>query len=90
MVTPVQASLTADNTAPGNDYVLLSPSDSVMIPTNLNAYPRSFLITATGDVVLKSGNGNTLTFPAVPAGYIIPCSAAYLMAATTATVYALY
>ena len=86
MVAPTHASfLTADNTAPGNDYLTLTPNDSVLIPGR----PRSFFVNVTGDVVLKSSNGNTETFTALPAGYILPVTAAYLMAATTATVKAI-
>lgn len=87
MVTPITASfLTSDNTAPATDYLVLTPSDSTAIPGNV----RAFYVNVTGDVVLKSANGNTVTFSALAAGYILPCSANYLASATTATVIGLY
>jgi uncharacterized protein YgiB involved in biofilm formation len=69
---------------PARDYVLVTPADS-----NLAREARALWVTVTGDLVIRSGNGNDMTIPSCPVGPV-PLGAAQVRAATTATVYALY
>lgn len=62
-----------------NDGATVLKSDSTVVAFD------AVYVGGTGDVVLKTYSGNTLTFSAVPAGSIIPLRCNRVMAATTAT-----
>lgn len=63
--------LSTDNAAPGVSCFAVTPSDTV----NFTKIPRAFYVGTTGDVVLVNTDGTTVTWTAVPAGMIIPCTA---------------
>ena len=56
-----------------------------------NGACSGILVTAAGNVVFQDGNGNpSVTMTAVAANTFIPIKAYYILAGTTATVYACY
>ena len=55
-------------TIPACDGFAVTPHDT----TNFNSIARALYIGATGNVVLITPAGTTLTFVAVPAGFILP------------------
>lgn len=65
-------------------YAPVTPSDTTVVDA------QGFYISVTGDVALQAFDGGpTVTFVDVPVG-LFPISAYRVMAATTATVVALY
>lgn len=64
---------------PGRDGVAIVPAD-----TNLTRNVRAIWVGTTGDVVLITPEGTTLTFVGVPAGSLLPIWARQVKAATTA------
>jgi len=62
-----------------NDGAAITKSDSTVVAFD------AVYVGGTGDLVIKTPLGTTLTFSAVPAGAIIPCRCNRVMAATTAT-----
>jgi hypothetical protein len=62
-----------------NDGAAVTPSDSTVVAFD------AVYVGGTGNLVLKTPSGTTLTFNAVPAGTIIPQRCNRVMAATTAT-----
>ncbi len=58
----------------------VSPSDSTTFEK-----PSAVYVGGTGDVVVRTAGGQTLTFSAVPAGAMLPVMVTQVRAATTAT-----
>lgn len=71
---------------PARDYVLVTPSDSADLPREA----RAFYVTVSGNLVLRSAAGNTITIPSVATGVLSLGGVRVLSTGTTATVYALY
>lgn len=65
-------------------YAVVTPSDTTVVAA------KGFYVNVTGDLALQSFDGaSTVTFEDVPVG-LFPVGAYRVMAATTATVVALY
>ena len=75
----------AEASSPSKHFYLASENDS----TDLPRLPKALYVSVTGDVVVHNLDGVSVTFPAVPAGTILPIRAKRLLTATTATVIAL-
>jgi len=54
--------------SPADDAAAVTPSNTVDLPT----VARSLYVAGTGDVRVITAKGTTVTFTAVPAGYILP------------------
>jgi hypothetical protein len=74
--------ITADATAPAHGAQAVTPSDSTVLPGT-----RALYVGGAGNVaVVMSGNGATITFTGVTAGFILPVQVTKVMATnTTAT-----
>ena len=55
-------------TGPGDDAFTVTPSDTV----DFTVMARALYVGTTGNVVVVTRGGTTLTFSSVPAGMIIP------------------
>lgn len=53
--------------------------------TDLAIYTRGIYVGGTGDVVVTTAGGDTVTFVAVPAGLVLPVRAKRIWATSTAT-----
>jgi hypothetical protein len=71
--------------APSANFVTVTPSDSTVV-----SGVRALIVTVTGDVVAKNIDGTSVTFAAVPIYTRLDISPSRIMAATSATVVALY
>jgi hypothetical protein len=72
------------STSPALQYQAVTPG------TRLGAPCRSLYIGGTGDVVVSSADGTSVTFSAVPAGVILPIVTFMVVSATATNIVALY
>lgn len=80
--TDIHATNAPTTTAPARNAAAITPHDT----NELTAVTRGIYVGVTGDVLLVTINGHTVTFAAVPAGSILPVQAKIVKATgTTAT-----
>lgn len=71
--------LSADQTAPSDSYVAVTPSDS----TNLTQVTRAIYVGTGGNLVAVTEGGQAITFANVAAGSILPIRAKRINATNT-------
>ena len=69
-------------TAPAGNAAALVPADDTALPH----MTRALYVAGAGDVAVEMASGAYVTFPAVPAGSVLPCRLLRVLATgTTAT-----
>lgn len=76
---------------PSFQFAPVTPSDTIPLSYHGSATrAKAFYVIAMGDLVIQDDRGTTVTFTNVLQGVIYPLSSNFVMAATTATVIALF
>lgn len=79
MITPFQ-NLSANDTAPTNNYATVTPSDTIELPQPT----RGVYVGGAGNIALVGQPGSTaVTFVGVAAGTILPIRASRVMSTNT-------